>query len=602
MQRIQLTLIGFLLANTLQAATLQESGISSLRQAVEHAAINNPAILASWNAFKAADQGKRAAKGGYYPSVDLSAEVGEERTEDVLDNNDTFSTSSARLTITQMLFDGFATKNEVAQQGFFKLARYYEFKQASEEIALETSQAFLDIQRFRALVELAKENLIQHRRYHRDIEDRVKSGIGRGVDLEQARARLALAESNLLTETTNLHDVTTRFYRLVGLFPNDNLEAIAIAENLIPKDRRESLEKAFINNPQLNASIENIRAADAETRRRKSPMSPRLDLRFRKQIDENDRGVDGTYDEEAIELVLSYNLYRGGTDRALKRQSNYLLYEAFDNRERICREVRQTVSIAHNDVVSNTQLIKYLEQNAEAIAKARKAYKKQFDIGQRTLLDLLDTENEYFEVRRTLTTARSEITLAKLRTLAGMGLLTASLNINGIQHELLEDLNLDRDDDLNAKCPAIGPKMSDFNVTLSDLAIDENQPFVPREAEVIKLNVNFEHQSATLSLSQNEDIQNAANLLCKNPATKGFVEGHTDSSGSITYNQNLSQARSEEVLNKLISICDSISGRLKAIGYGESRPIADNKTSEGRSKNRRVELVIPKTAENKLTR
>jgi adhesin transport system outer membrane protein len=308
MPRILLTLIGLLVTNISLA-----TDITSLRQAVEYAALNNPSVLASWNAFEAADQGRRAAKGGYYPSVDLSAEIGSERTDDTQNIKNNFDSSSTRLTITQMLFDGFATKNEIAKQEFVKLARYYEFKQASEEVALETSQAYLDIQRYTSLVDLARENLIQHRRYHRDIEDRVQSGIGRGVDLEQARARLALAESNLLTETTNLHDVTTRFYRLVGLFPADNLATIDIPKGLIPDIRESALKQAYVNNPQLNAAIENIRASSAELRNRNAPMMPRFDLRFRKQIDENDRGIDGQYDEEAIELVMTYNLYRGGS-------------------------------------------------------------------------------------------------------------------------------------------------------------------------------------------------------------------------------------------------------------------------------------------------
>ena len=590
------------------ASTLQANDVSSIHQAIEHAALNNPSILASWHAFEAANQGVRVAKGGYLPSVDLNGEIGTERIEDTQNFKDTFDTSSVRFTITQMLFDGFATKHEVAKQGFIKLARYYDFKQASEEVALETAQAFLDVQRYRELVSLAQENLDQHRNYHHDIEERVNSGIGRGVDLEQASARLALAESNLLTETTNLHDVTTRFYRLVGLFPAGKMQQVEISKTLIPADRTDALEQAFSSNPQLNASIENIRASQAETRVRNSPMMPRFDLRFRKQIDDNDRGINGQYDEEAIELVMTYNLYRGGSDKARKRQASYLFFEAMESRERICRDVRQTVSIAYNDIESQQRLIGFLERNAKSISKARTAYKKQFDIGQRTLLDLLDTENEYFEVRRTLTNAKSKLDLAYVRTLAGMGLLLNALNIDGVEQDTLEELNLDRAEDFSAKCPAQAPKMGSVgfnnydtfnNLSNTPNAIAKKKPFnsvsnPPPSGKLVNLDVKFDVESTAVPPKAKQDIQEAADILCKHPDAKGLVEGHTDSTGSESYNLALSEARAESVFNDLNARCQTIPGQLKTVAYGELKPVADNSTAEGRRKNRRVELIIPK--------
>jgi len=585
------------------AGTLQANDVNSIHQAIEHAALNNPSILASWHAFEAANQGVRVAKGGYYPSVDLNGEIGSERIEDTSNFQDTFDTSSVRFTITQMLFDGFATKHEVAKQGFIKLARYYDFKQASEEVALETAQAFLDVQRYRKLASLAQENLEQHRRYHRDIEERVNSGVGRGVDLEQASARLALAESNLLTEITNLHDVSTRFYRLVGLFPADNIQDMEISKSLIPASRTEALGQAFSSNPQLNASIENIRASQAETRVRNSPMMPRFDLRFRKQIDDNDRGISGQYDEEAIELVMTYNLYRGGSDKARKRQASYLFFEAMESRERICRDVRQTVSIAYNDIESQQRLISFLERNAKAISKARGAYKKQFDIGQRTLLDLLDTENEYFEVRRTLTNAKSELDLAYIRTLAGMGLLLNALDIDGVDQDALEELNLDRSDDFSAKCPAQAPKMGNvsfdsYNTTAKkkqSKSVTNSTPTNPNpNGKLVNLDVKFDLESTAVPPKAKQDIQKAADILCKNPKAKGLVEGHTDSTGSKSYNLALSEARAESVFNDLNAHCQTAPEQLKTVAYGEQKPIADNTTAEGRRKNRRVELIIPK--------
>ena len=393
----------------------------SMREAVELAITNNPAVLASFNAYVASGDGLKAARGGYLPRLDFDAELGSERIENQQSIESSLSAESYRLTLTQMLFDGFATREGVEKERYTQLTRYYEFRQVSEDVALETVQAYLDILRYRHLLAIAKENYLKHLRYHTDIESRVKTGFGRGVDLDQASARLALAESNVLTETTNLHDVSARFLRLVGRVPPALLEDPVIPASRIPDDLQKVLLHTNAKNPSLNAAIETIRSARAEFRGRKAPMMPRFDLRLRKQLDDNVGGIEGNYDEEAIELVMAYNLYNGGSDRARKRQAKYLMFEAEDNRDRVCREVRQTVTIAYNDISSTAQLISFLERNEESISRARKAYEKQFDIGQRTLLDLLDSENEYFDARRSLLNARADIRLAQVQTLAGMG-------------------------------------------------------------------------------------------------------------------------------------------------------------------------------------
>ncbi|WP_083608065.1 TolC family outer membrane protein [Teredinibacter haidensis] len=565
----------------------------TLKGAVAQAAISNPGVQAAWNAFEAANQGVRASRGRYLPKLDLTLEHGKERTEDPQQIEESYDTKIYQLVMTQMLFDGFATKQDVAKQNFIKLARYYEFRQVAEETALETAQAYLDVLRYRELVDLSRENYFQHVRYHKDIEDRANSGIGRGVDLEQAKARLALAESNVLTETTNLYDVSARYQRLVGTFPGMLMEQPELPETTIPSQRKDALTRAFNSNPQLNASIENIRAARADLKGKAAPMMPRLDLRLRKQIDENTRGFPGEYDEEAIELVLSYNLYNGGSDKARRKQSRYLMYEAVDTRNRVCREVRQTVAIAHNDIYSKETLIGYLKKNVDAIARARLAYKNQFDIGQRTLLDLLDTENEFFEVNRTLVNERYALVLAKVRTMVGMGTFLYALKVDSLDKEVFDDLDLSQEESLKARCPAESPVMQSIDFDKNKILGDRNFQSIPlAQREVMRLDIKFNHQSAGLGLVNGPEIERAASFLCENPNIRGVVEGHTNSLGSDDYNLELSQARANSVRAALIQQCSSAKGRLSAVGFGEIRPIARNDSELGRATNRRVELVL----------
>jgi OOP family OmpA-OmpF porin len=108
-------------------------------------------------------------------------------------------------------------------------------------------------------------------------------------------------------------------------------------------------------------------------------------------------------------------------------------------------------------------------------------------------------------------------------------------------------------------------------------------------APVVLKGVNFEFDSAKLTTDAREILNKVADSLRNHPNLDITIAGHTDSRGSAAYNKRLSQLRAEAVMDYLVSSGIKIS-RMKAVGYGEERPIASNATEEGRAQNRRVEL------------
>ena len=196
---------------------LAAPGSADLQQVVQRAIATNPEVQAAWNGLRASGNDVGVARGNYLPSVDVAAGVGREDLEG--DGRGSYDTDFAELTLTQMIYDGFATRSEVERLDRAKLVRYYELLGASENVALEAARAYLDVSRYRELVGLAQDNYADHLRVFRQIEERALSGAGRGVDLQQISGRLALAESNLMTEASNLHDVTARYQRIVGELP-----------------------------------------------------------------------------------------------------------------------------------------------------------------------------------------------------------------------------------------------------------------------------------------------------------------------------------------------------------------------------------------------
>jgi OOP family OmpA-OmpF porin len=102
---------------------------------------------------------------------------------------------------------------------------------------------------------------------------------------------------------------------------------------------------------------------------------------------------------------------------------------------------------------------------------------------------------------------------------------------------------------------------------------------------------NFATGSATLSEEATALLDEAAALLIDNPSTSLIVEGHTDDQGGEEANLALSQARAQAVADYLVAAGVS-ADRLTAVGFGETRPVADNATPEGRAQNRRIDFVV----------
>ena len=426
----------------------------SLQDAASRAVLANPEVLAKWHTFEAAAYERKVSFGAYLPTLDAVAAKGRENLNDPLDSTaPRFSYNNVSLVLRQMLFDGFATPNDVKRLDHARRVRYYELLDVSESAALEAVRAYQDVLRYQALVGYAEENYAQHKLVYDQIGERTKSGVSRGVDLETASGRLALAESNLLTETANLHDVSARYQRVIGEKPGTLVEEPKPLTANLPASPIDALKKALDQSPQLLASMENIQAAQADVEVRRAAYYPRLDFRLQRDEGQNIGGILGKTDATTAELTMRFNLFNGLRDQARVNQYAQNVNVAKDTRDKVCRDIRQTLLIAFNDVNKLKEQVGYLDQHQLATDKARQAFRNQFDIGQRTLLDLLNTENEYFESRRAFTNGERDLDTAYARVQAATGDLLSALGIKPVEPNVPREVEA-KGDDVLARCPA----------------------------------------------------------------------------------------------------------------------------------------------------
>ncbi len=591
-------------------ATAQDA--LSVQAVASKAIASNPEVQAAWHEFLAAENARKVARGGYFPNLDLNARAGRQERELVDTNTDLeFEHRGVDLTLTQMLWDGLFTRNEVRSRDHVRRTRYFDVRNAAEATALEAFRAFQDVQRFRELVDLAQRNYDSHREVYEQISERVRAGISRSVDLEQVSGRVALAQANLITETSNLHDVSARYERVVGEPPPPRLAIAPPLDGDFPTEIGAALERAYSAHPAINAAHENIRASHYAVASARSAYSPRLDIRLRAEQGEDINQIQGETNDQVAELVLSYNLFNGGSDRAQVAQRLDQEKTAEYLRDQTCREVRQNLRIAYNDTERLKEQLLHLNVHKLSTEKTREVYRDQFSLGQRTLLDLLDTENEAFDARRAYANAEYDRSIALARSLASMGQLLSALQISrgdlasagqgihepGSRPQLCPHmgapaplvkvaaapviLDSDRDgvtDDIDL-CPGTPP-----GTPVNEVGCEPKKPVVLR-------GVNFELDSAKLMPESMAILDKVAKTLIANPKLEVEIAGHTDATGSEAYNLKLSQRRASTVVIYLSQQGIS-SDRLVAKGYGESQPLTTNKTKAGRAENRRVVFNI----------
>jgi len=409
-------------SSTAHAATVQEVVADNLA--------DNPDVARALEAYRAVVKEVDQAKAGYYPTVDATLGYGYEWTDKEQGVQDVeLNRREAHLNVNQMLFDGFATPSEVKRQRARAASAEAEAVDTAENYALQASRAYLELLRRDQLVKLAKETLYNHVKIYDQIKRRSESGLGTLASIQQAEGRLALAEVNVLAAENNLLDARANYQRVVGQEPPADLEPLMDDALQIPGSFEEALATANDSHPVVGIAQHDIEATYAQRDSAKSRMYPRLDLEIERRWDENLDGIEGDDEDLTAMLRLRYNLFNGGADKARIRQTEYQIGEAQQVQRDSMRQIKQSLELSWNAYEILGRQIAHLQEHVNSSEQTRNSYQKQFDIGQRSLLDLLDTENELFSAKNQLAEAQLDQQIAKLRILNGMGGLLGAMNI-----------------------------------------------------------------------------------------------------------------------------------------------------------------------------
>lgn len=432
-QVLTIAIFSMALATTglVHATTLQEA----MAKAIE----THPEVLAAEKDQNAIGHRIDMAKAGYKPTVDFTAGSGYEWSK----NNSTrfraartprsgkdgsvdMWRNESRITARQMVFDGYQTQSRVAQETNRFASASYHVMDVKNQLALRAAESYLAVLRGREQLALAEEDLNTHKVYLGKIQDRVAGGRSSSSDIQQVTGRLALSQANVEASRGDLKKAEAAYLEAVGEMPqNPNKDATPFGS--LPVNSSAGVERAMQQSPVIASAMADIKAANAELAEAKAIFCPRFEIETGASRNENLDGVKGPNNDMYAMLMVRQNLYNGGHDVAQRNERIERVKEAQDMLEKERRQVEQAVVEAFARLESAKARLEPLNQHVMSAAITRDAYLQQFDLGQRTLLDLLDSEVELFNAKAALIDGKYETDAAAYAIMAHTGDLAPSV-------------------------------------------------------------------------------------------------------------------------------------------------------------------------------
>jgi adhesin transport system outer membrane protein len=415
------------------------SSAKSLSEAVATAVTKHPEVLRDGALDRAADKEIDQAFSRFLPTLDLEAATGYEYTNSPTTRNrnnpgrndpsgrDLWRTDSSAV-VRQLVFDGFGALNQLRSARAESRAASALVYDTGERIGVLAVQVYLDVLRNREFVGIAEENVAAHETIARQIQELSTAGRGLGSDVDQAQARLSLARSALEQRRGDLRAARARYIEIVGEPPDDLVRPPAPAYQ-VPASPEAAINVALESNPSIRISAANHQARRRDVKAANAPFFPRLDIEAFGSINNNQDGALGPDSDFNARMRMRYNVLNGLGDLAAKRRARHQATAALGDDNETRRQIREDVRVAYQALVTARERLAHLTAHAEAQARVLQGYRGQFELGRRSLLDLLDAQNELFQARLSFNDGDYRELLSHYELMFSMGQLLGHLNV-----------------------------------------------------------------------------------------------------------------------------------------------------------------------------
>lgn len=406
---------------TVSVLAMSASGGSaeSMRDAVRFAVTTNPSVQATEAEMRSATFELLQLSREYLPTITLNGEVGTQKIDDPSnlapeDNDDWKDRNEIGLRAELVLFDGFRRANLVYANAARVDGSIFRLLDASETLALNATEAYIDVYRHRVLREVAKRNVSKHEEIGQRVRDLVAGGRLPYSDELTIDDRIRSAKLAQLDVERSLRDANARYERVIGRAPGSGMSV----ERAPPPTSLQGLtQQAVANSYRVQFARTQIDQSRFQADAILSDRLPRVTLNAGVSRDENRNGVTGDRNDESVGIGFRWTLYQGGR-RAEENALAELTSRAIAEQEVAVREVTELAARTWNTYSTNLERTRQLEEQLRINRLIVEVYGDEFEAAKRTLLDLLEVERARFNVEFETVGSQAGLAFSTYRALA----------------------------------------------------------------------------------------------------------------------------------------------------------------------------------------
>lgn len=377
--------------------------------------------------------GLEQIEAGLLPEISASLGVGREdsnnaTTRALVASSAEMERREASLSLSQLLFDGKYLHWKQEAQKSAMAAEQAALEATVSEVALRAAEAHFELGRSQSALQASAQNFARHEKVASGIRKRAESGKDDRSKVARVEARLALSMSNLELARAELLQAESLYRSVIGQSPEELAEEDDIYASL-PSSLSLYLEQVLLDNPRLNAQRLRVESAEREVSASSSDYFPKLYFESGASWNDNLDGVRGRNNDAWAMLRLKYDIYQGGVRSARERSAQLARMETGLQQASLERELRRDAEQSWYAMESAVKRVEFLENYTLSSEQTVRAYDQQFKIGQRSLSDLLDAENELLNARLQYLRVIKELSLSRLQVLHYTGSMLDQLTL-----------------------------------------------------------------------------------------------------------------------------------------------------------------------------
>lgn len=423
--RIVSTVLGCALAYAMPAASFAQT----IEDAMAEAYRNNPQLLASRARVRSTDEQVPQALAGWRPTVDMTADAGGARYE----TNIPSTTSSARqdrepksakIELSQPLFRGGRTQAATSEAENNVKAERARLVTVEQRVLLDAATAYLDLYREIAVLDLNRGNEQVLRRQLEATRDRFQVGEITRTDVFQAEARLARATAERIKAEGDLEISRASYVKAIGVTPPAEL-TLPPAPDRLPDEKDKAIRDAAVQNPAVIAAEFDQRAAKDRVAGVEGELLPTFRIVASAGKDWESSNESSRISNVEAKLKFSMPLYEAGATYARVRGAKQAAAERQNLIDKERRDAVQTATRAWDTLLSARARVDSFDSQIRAATVALEGVEREAAVGSRTVLDVLNAEQELLDAKVNHVRAQRDELVAAFELKSAIGQLVA---------------------------------------------------------------------------------------------------------------------------------------------------------------------------------